>query len=201
MHAAILEPLKTQAMRIAKHDQDLAQDILAMAYANYQSAASKGKELSVGELVNFMKYRCGELYHGERLPFGNRTQRSTGEVYRKSNYLNGDVELLSLDFVKDDGDDVEGNMDGHGFYTSMTATKDVSDSVLFEIGFCDFLKGLDKRTRKALLMRVAGYSYGDIAKRFRRSSSVIREQVKQAGRKFIEYFNLPSSYLHRYGLT
>lgn len=201
MHATILEPLKTQAMRIAKHDQDLAQDILSMAYVNYQSASAKGKELTVGELVNFVKHRCGELYHGQRLPFGNRTQDSAGEVYRTSNYLNGDVELLSLDFVKDDGDDVEGGLDGHGFYTAMTATRDMSDDILFEIGFCDFLKGLDKHTRKALLMRVAGYSYVEIARRIKRSSCVIREQVKQAGSKFIEYFNLPSSYLHRYGLT
>ena len=201
MHATILEPLKTQAMRIAKHDKDLAQDILSMAYANYQAAHSRGKELSVGELVNFMKHRCGELYHGHRLPFGNRKQRSTSEVYRKSNYLNGDVELLSLDFVKDDGDDVEGNMDGHGFYTFMTATRDVSDSVLFEIGFCDFLKGLDKHTRKALLMRVAGYSYAEIARRFKRSSCAIRKQVKQAGSKFIEYFELPPDYLARFGLA
>jgi hypothetical protein len=199
MFDQISEPLVAQAYRIAKGNKDHAQDILAMAYCNHQSASSRGKELSPGELVVFMKHRCGELRQGARLPFGNKSGRSTGEVYRTSNYLNGDVELLSLDFVKDDGDDVEG--DGHGFYTSMTATKDVSDSVLFEIGFCDFLKGLDKRTRKALLMRVAGYSYGDIARRFRRSSSVIREQVKQAGRKFIEYFELPQDYLVRFGLA
>ena len=201
MHATILDPLRSQAMRIAKHDKDLAQDILSMAYANYRSASAKGKELTVGELVNFMKHRCGELYCGKRLPFGNRTQRSTGEVYRKSNYFNGNVELLSLDFENKDDDGNQSLLDGRGIMAVMTATKDISTSVLFEIGFCSFLNGLDRRTRTALLMRMAGYTYGEIARRFQWSSDVVRRQVNQAGRKFIAYFELPPGYLVRYGLA
>lgn len=201
MFAAILDPLQSQAVRIAKHDQDLAQDIISMAYSNYLSALARGKNLTPGELVNFMKYRCGELRSNQRLSFGYPVTRSSEDVYRKSNYLNGRVEILSMDFVKDDGDEVEADQDGHGFYTAATATKDISDNILFEVGLEIFLSRLETWIRKAFLLKLEGYNYREIAGLLKMSCYQVRDHIKRVGRQFIEFFALPSCYLERYGLA
>ena len=201
MFDQISEPLVAQAYRIARGNQDHAQDILAMAHCNLQSAASKGKDLSAGELVAFMKHRCGELRQGKRLPFGNRSGRSTGEVYRVSNYLNGNVELLSLNFTKPDGESGEDALDGQGQITAMIATRDMSEDALFEVGMEGFLGGFREWVRHAFLLKVAGYTYKEIAKGFCRSPDSVRHHLKLAGRKFIAYFELPPGYLARFGLA
>ena len=201
MSDQISEPLVAQAYRIARGNQDHAQDILAMAYCNRESASSRGKELSVGELVAFMKHRCGELRQGKRLPFGNRSGRSTGEVYRVSNYLNGNVELLSMNFTSPDGESKEDALDGHGQITAMIATRDICDNALFEVGMESFLAGFSEWVKRAFLLKVAGYSYKEIAKRLCRPPDSIRCRLRHAGREFIAYFELPTGYLVRYGLA
>ena len=201
MFDQISEPLVAQAYRIARGNLDHAQDILAMAYRNHKSASSRGKELSVGELVAFMKHRCGELRQGKRLPFGNKSGRSTSEVYRVSNYLNGNVELLSLNFTKPDGESGEDDLDGQGYITAMMATWDMSNDVLFQVGMEGFLAGFRDWVRCAFLLKVAGYTYKEIARRLCRSPDSIRYHLKLAGRQFIAYFELPPGYLVRYGLA
>ena len=201
MFDQISEPLVAQAYRIAKGNQDHAQDIMAMAYCNHQSASTRGKELSAGELVNFMKHRCGELRQGKRLPFGNRSGRSTGEVYRVSNYLNGNVELLSLNFANPDGESKEDDFDGQGKITAMMATTDISEDALFEVGMESFLAGFSDWVRHAFLLRMAGYTYKEIARRLRKSTDKVRCRLRHAGQQFIAYFELPPGYLVRYGLA
>ena len=201
MFDQISEPLVAQAYRIAKGNQDHAQDIMAMAYCNHLAAASRGKELSAGELVNFMKHRCGELRQGRRLPFGNKSGRSTGEVYRVSNYLNGNVELLSLNFTGLDGESKEDALDGQGQITAMIATRDMSEDALFEVGMEGFLGSFREWVRHAFLLKVAGYTYKEIARGLCRSPDSVRRHLKLAGRKLIEHFELPSCYLARYGLA
>ncbi len=172
-----------------------------MAYCNHLAASSRGKELSVGELVNFMKHRCGELRQGRRLPFGNKSGRSMGEVYRVSNYLNGNVELLSLNFARSDGESGEDSFDGQGQITAMVATRDMSEDALFEVGMEGFLAGFRDWVRCAFLLKVAGYTYKEIARRLCRSPDSVRCRLRQVGRKFIAYFELPPGYLVRYGLA
>ena len=201
MFNQISEPLVAQAYRIARGNQDHAQDILAMAYSNHRSASSRGKELSIGELVTFMKHRCGELRQGKRLPFGNKSGRSTGEVYRVSNYLNGNVELLSLNFTSPDGESGEDAFDGHGQITAMIATRDICENVLFEVGMEGFLACFSDWVRRAFLLKVAGYTYKEIARRLSKSPDSVRCRLRHAGRQFIAYFELPPGYLVRYGLA
>ena len=104
MFQTMAKPLMSQAKRIAHNDPDIAQNILAMSYQAYNNAQKRGKELSVGELVNFMKYRAADLKKGKRLPFGNRSTQMVRDVYNPGNYLNGDVEVFSFDFKADEKD-------------------------------------------------------------------------------------------------
>ena len=125
--------LQQQANRIVRGNPDLTQDILSMSYDSYQRAQKRGKNLSIGELVNLMKYRAGSLRSGERLPFGNISNKTTHDVFHKGNFFNGNVEILSLDY------DDENPGDGRGIYNSTIATQDFTDAVLFNIQFEQFL--------------------------------------------------------------
>ena len=57
--------LMSQAQRIARGDDDIAQSIVALAHQAYKNASERGKTLSVGELVNVMKYRAGDCLTSE----------------------------------------------------------------------------------------------------------------------------------------
>ena len=71
----------SQAERIAGGDPDLKQNILAMAFQNTQNAIARGKELCIGEQVNFMKFRAGNLKSGSRYDFGHANYKSSEDVY------------------------------------------------------------------------------------------------------------------------
>jgi len=68
MHAAVLDPVVSQAKRLPRGDEDLAQDMVAMAYSNYRRCQERGKSLSIGELVVFITHRSSELRSNERMP-------------------------------------------------------------------------------------------------------------------------------------
>ncbi len=55
-----------KAKRISKNDPDIQQNILAWNFQNLQSAAAKGRELSIGEQIKFMRRRASELRAGKR---------------------------------------------------------------------------------------------------------------------------------------
>ena len=148
--------LQQQANRIARGNPDLTQDILSMSYDSYQRAQERGKDLTIGELVNLMKYRAGSLRSGERLSFGNLSSKTTKDVFHKSNYFSGNVEILSLDYEE------ENPGDGRGMFNATIATQDFTDAVLFSIQFERFLDHQslvnlpqnpqpDKRTGKLLI--------------------------------------------------
>ncbi len=87
----------SQAERIARGDLDLQQNILAMTYQNTQNALSRGKDLSVGEQVNFMKFRVGNLKSGSRYDFGHANYKGSQDVYNKTyDYVLSSVDLLRL---------------------------------------------------------------------------------------------------------
>lgn len=140
-------PLLAQANRIAKHDDDLAQDIISRVFLAYNNAQNRGKDLSIGELVNLMKYHASDVRSGKRLQYGSISIKTTGDVYNLRNYLNGDVELLSPDFSTIDNDCSEDTFDGCVAPTAATACRDYSANVLFEVGFESFLKKLTPRCR------------------------------------------------------
>ena len=58
--------------RISRGDEDIKQDLLCFTYTNYCSKLSRGTELTIGELVNFMQLRAGELRCCKLRHFGNR---------------------------------------------------------------------------------------------------------------------------------
>jgi len=201
MFQSMLPPLMSQAIRIAKHDNDLTQNIISMAFMTYNSAQKRGKDLSIGELVNFMKYRAGDLKKGKRLPVGSVREKTTQDVYNIRNYFHGHVKLLSLDFSTSDNECCEDAVDGLGELTVATACRSCSDNVLFEVGFESFLRQLSPRSRQVFMLRLAGYNCSEIVKSAHICSHTLKASLKRTGRKFIDYFELPESYLKRYRIT
>ncbi|MCH8838759.1 MAG: sigma-70 region 4 domain-containing protein [Candidatus Marinimicrobia bacterium] len=55
--------------------------------------------------------------------------------------------------------------------------------------------------RRAFLLKVAGYTYKEIANRLGKSTDSIRYHLRHAGRQFIAYFELQPGCLARYGLA
>jgi hypothetical protein len=176
--------LQQQANRIARGNPDLSQDILSMSYDSYQRAQKRGKNLSIGDLVNLMKYRAGSLRSGERLPFGNISNKTTHDVFHKGNFFNGNVEILSLDY------DDENPGDGRGIYNSTIATQDFTDAVLFNIQFKQFLDHQSPVNRRVLQMRYEGYTLAEIAKEVGLHATSVGERLKRMEGDFLVYFEL-----------
>ena len=194
MFQAMAKPLMAQANRIARNDADLAQSIISMAYKAYENAQSRGKELSVGELVNFMKYRASDLKNGKRLPFGNRSTQMSRDVYNPRNYLNGNIEIFSFDLKADD-------KDYDYSFSILTSRKDGSNDVIFQIGLEKFFKSTGPQAKVLFQMREAGYTYKEISQHLHQPVYKIMRQIKEFGREFIRYFDLPENYVKRYGLN
>jgi len=192
----MLPAIQKQAIRIARGNNDIAQDIQVMAYCNYQRALERGKDLSIGECVNLMKYRANEIRQGIKLHFGNISTKTTDDVFNVRNYYNGNVEIVSLDFLQNKSDDKD-----KGCYTVLTATRNISDNVLFAIGFDWFMKTLDLESRKILRLRLENYKLKEIADVIGLSISVVSRRLRKIGVKFIDYFNLPGIYKDIYGIA
>jgi len=201
MFQTLLPPLMSQATRIAKHDDDLTQNIISMAFMTYNNAQKRGKDLSIGELVNFMKYRAGDLKKGKRLPIGSVREKTKLDVYNIRNYFLGNVELLSMDYSSNDNEYSEDALDGLGELTAATACRDCSANVLFEVGFESFLRRLTPRSRQVFMLRLAGYNCSEIVKNAHICPRTLKASLKRTGRMFIGYFELPESYLTRYGIA
>jgi hypothetical protein len=187
--------LMSHAQRIAKGDEDLAQSIVSLAYQAYSNANEKGKVLSVGELVNVMKYRAGDIRSGVRQHYGSIRCKFKDDVYNMGNYLRGDLELLSINFNSEDDDEDRGRM------AAKTAHGDFSNVQVFKIGLQQFLKRFDEKVKEMFNLRRIGFTYKEIAAKLKTSAQKVREQLKELGRQFILYFQLPESYLLRFGLT
>jgi len=194
MFQTISKPVISQAYHIAKEDADVAGSIIAMAYQAYENAQKRGKTLSVGELVNFMKHRANDLKHGNRLHMGSVSKQISKDVYSPRNYLSGEVEVFSLE-LKEEDDDKD--------YTEsiLTSRDDWSDNVIFQIGMEGFLNTISKDSRKLITLRNAGYRYSEIAKIVKSPVHVIKSRLKEAAKAFIQYFELPNAYMVRYGLN
>jgi DNA-directed RNA polymerase specialized sigma24 family protein len=178
----MLPTLQSQASRIFNGDEDFIQDTLAMAYRNSQSHLKrKGRELSIGECVNFIKYRASELKNGKRPHFGNISEKSTEDVCHRLLYLTGQVELASLDYEDED------NEEGDRSVEFLTLIPSGEDEILFKIDLVKFLSGLSQVERKLLGCLMQGFNCREIADEARLKYEVVRKRLREIGRRFCEY--------------
>lgn len=180
----MLPILQSQASRIFNGDKDSMQDALGMAYANYTSyLARKNRQLSIGELTNFMKHRATELNNGTRPHLGNISNKRTNDVYYRLAYLDGNVERLSFDY--EDEENLEGD---HGQIAFQTRVPHREDDILFNIDFTKFHKRLNRVDRSILDWFVIGYNPKEISRVMQLDYNHVRARLKQIGIEFCEFF-------------
>jgi hypothetical protein len=179
----MLPTLTSQTSRIFNGDEDFMQDSLAMASRNFQSHLErKGRELSIGECVNFIKYRASELKNGKRPHFGNISEKSTEDVYHRLLYLTGQVEIASFDYED------EANKEGDSSIEFLTRIPSGEDEILFKIDLARFLSGLSILERELLRNLMQGFNCREIADEARLKYEVVRKRLREIGRRFCEYF-------------
>jgi len=187
----------SQANRIAQGDQDVAQNILAWNCQNFKSASLKGKILSIGEQVNFMKHRAGEFKSGIRRDFGHNGYRAHLDMYNKKLYYTGEVELLRLQY-EDDADHEERPNDGKGDITAFTSIKNVEAGCLFQVDLEMFLERLTDVEKTVLIKRLEGFTIMEIAGVVKLNSSSVRGKLQYIGKRYVDWFNIDGA--ERFGL-
>jgi len=185
-----LDVISSHAKRISKGDQDISQDILGMAYENFDSCNSRGKVLSVGEVVQFMEYRGKELRSGVRNSLSCfKNVHSKRDVFHKQNYFNGDTEVLSLSYEDNKMDD----SDGKGLITERFASKDFVDDLLFDMSLDMYFKHQDKFKRDILDLKTSGYNNKEISKKLRISKYKLNIILISIRMELIEFFEMSFS--------
>ncbi len=169
--------------RISRGDEDIKQDLLCFTYTNYCSKLSRGTELTIGELVNFMQLRAGELRCCKLRHFGNRGYNGSKDVYSKVRYYKGDVKILHLDGVE--GTD---NLLMDSFHKR---TAPIADKVAFNIDFKNFLTILSERDRSILTKKLEGYRVKEISLLFNSSPSSISKCLKRIGKEIAVSLDVP----------
>ena len=185
--------LEKHADRISWSNEDLKQDLLSLSYTNYSSAFSRGKKLSLGELVNFMQWRASELKSGKHKHFGNRGHNGNKDVYSKVRYYNDDVKLMHLECVEGTDDVLTDS-----FLKRSTPT---ADRVAFRIDFKRFLSNLPKRDRFILTRRIEGYKVKEISTALGISSPGISRRLKSIGSKIAICLDIPAKMANSYGIA
>ena len=175
--------LDKQADRISRGDQDLKQNILCLSYTTYCSAFSRRYELSIGELVNFMQFRAGELRQGKHLYFGNRGHRGSKDVYSKVRYFNGDVKILHIDSVVGTDDVLMGSFHRRNIL--------LADDIAFKIDFKNFVMRLQERDRSILIRRMEGYQVKELSSLFNSSPSTISKCLRRIGKEIVVSLDIP----------
>lgn len=185
-----LDVISSHAKRISKGDQDISQDILGMAYENFDSCNSRGKVLSVGEVVQFMEYRGKELRSGVRNSLSCfKNVHSKRDVFHKQNYFNGDTEVLSLSYEDNKMDD----SDGKGLIIERFASKDFADDLLFDMSLDMYFKHQDKFKRDILDLKTSGYNNKEISKKLRISKYKLNIILTSIRMELIEFFEMSFS--------
>ena len=183
----MLDVIYSQAKRIAKGDTDLEQNILAFNHLNLQSAQSKGKCLSIGEQVNFMKHRASELRSGARHFVGHGQYKGNDDVYSPVPYFRGDIYLHHFDY-HDALDHDECIGDGKGELTFTTSIKHLEDEVIFRLDLDEFIAMLIPVERQIFVSRLAGYNVDEIADELKIKSTKVREYLRDLGDAFKSWF-------------
>jgi len=178
-----------KAKRISKNDPDIQQNILAWNFQNLQSAAAKGKVLSIGEQIKFMRRRAGELRSGTRRYFGNNGGHAQKDVFNKNLYYSGKIKLLKINYRDDSGNDENPNR-GRSEIAAFTSIKDVEAGCVFNLDMEIFLQGLSEMERIILLKKLEGFSINEISDLVNLSRYVVTAQLKNIGRRYGEYCEL-----------
>jgi len=185
--------LDRHADRISKGDKDLKQDLLCLSYTTYSSAFSRRYELSLGELVNNMQYRAGELRSEKRRHFGNKGHNGTKDVYSKLRYYNDDVRIMHLQ-----GSEGTDDVLIDSFHKRTTP---IADKIAFRIDFKNFLTNLPERDRSILIKRIEGYQVNEISSLFNSSPSSISRCLKKMGEEIAVSLDIPKGLANSYGLA
>ena len=185
--------LERHSDRISRCDKDLKQDLLCLTYANYRSKLSRGTELTIGELVNFMQLRAGELRQGKLLYFGNRGHKGSKDVYSKVRYFNGDVKLSHLDGVAGTDDLL---MDS--FHRRAAP---IADKIAFRIDFQNFLTNLSEKDRSILIKRMEGYQLKELSSHFNSTPSGISKRLRRIGKEITVSLSIPKDLAISFGVA
>ncbi len=185
--------LERHSDRISRGDKDLKQDLLCLTYTNYRSKLSRGTELTIGELVNFMQLRAGELRSCKLLHFGNRGHKGSKDVYSKVRYFKGDVKILHLDGVVGTDDLL---MDS--FHRRAAP---MADKIAFRIDFQNFLTSLSERDRSILIKRMEGYQLKELSSLFNSSPSGISKCLKRIGKEIAVSLDVPKDLAISFGVA
>ncbi len=169
--------------RISRGDEDMKQDLLCFTYTNYCSKLSRGRELTIGELVNFMQLRAGELRRCKLRHFGNKGYNGTKDVYSKLRYYNEDVKLLHLSGSEGTDDVLMGSFHRRNI--------PLDDDIAFKIDFKNFLTDLSERDRSILIRRLEGYQVKEISSLFNSSSSTISKCLRRIGKEIAVSLDIP----------
>ena len=176
----MLDAIYSQAKRISKGDPDLCQNILAFNYVNLQNANARGKILSIGEQVNFMKHRAGELRSGARHYIGHGHYKGKDDVYAPLPYLRGEIQIHHFDY-SDASDNKECIADGKGKLTWTTSHKHLEDELVFKMDLEIFTSLLSQVERQIFLLRFAGYDVKEIASQLQMKASTVRVYLRDLG--------------------
>jgi hypothetical protein len=188
----------SQANRIARGDPDIMQNILAWNYQNFTNAFVKGKKLSIGEQVNFMKHRAGEYRSGKRRDFGHGGYHANEDVHCKKLYYAGEVEIYHFQY-EDDAEHEEDIHNGKGEITSFTSIKDVEAACIFQVDLERFLALLSEKEQTIFLKRLEGFNMAEIANDVKLDVTTVRRWLKTLGRRYILWFGIPGA--ERFGLA
>ena len=169
--------------RISRGDEDLKQDLLCFTYTNYCSKLSRGRELTIGELVNFMQLRAGELRSCKLLHFGNKGHKGSKDVYSKLRYFKGDVKILHLDGVVGTDDLLMDSFNKRAV--------SIADKIAFKIDFKNFLTELPERDRSILIKRMEGYQLKEISSLFNSTPSGISKRLRRIGKEITVSLSIP----------
>ena len=185
--------LDRHAERISRGDKDLKQNILSLSYNTYCSAFSRKYELSVGELVNFMQHRAGELRRCKLRHFGNKGYNGTKDVYSRLRYYNDDVKLLHLSGSEGTDDVLMGSFHRRNI--------SLADDIAFKIDFKNFLTGLSERDRSILIRRMEGYQVKELSSLFKSSPSTISKCLRRIGKEITVSLNIPKDLAISFGVA
>jgi hypothetical protein len=105
MEVTMDQIILSKASQISNKDSDIKQNILAWNFQNLKSAAVKGKKLSIGEQIKFMRRRAGELRAGTRRYFGNNGGHLAKDVFNKNLYYSGKLKLLKIHYTDESGNE------------------------------------------------------------------------------------------------
>jgi len=175
-----------KAYQISKCNQDIQQNILAWNFQNLKNAAAKGKVLSIGEQIKFMRRRAVELRSGTRRYFGNNGGHLAKDVFNKNLYYSGKIKLLKIHYDDDSGNEENPNR-GRSEIAVFTSLKDVEAGCIFNLDLEVFLSGLSKTETTILLKKLEGFSINEIGEIVRLSRYSVATKLKNIGRRYGEF--------------